>query len=96
EALQGLVAEELAARGVDVLEWRDVPTDASDLGATAREAEPDVRQVAVAPADGQDADAFDTDLFVARKRIEHRVDGVAEGRDGGARFEVTGVERAEE
>ncbi|MFC6951723.1 glutamate synthase large subunit [Halorubellus litoreus] len=77
EALQDLVTAELDARGVDVLEWRDVPTDASDLGATARDAEPDVWQVAVAPADGQDRDAFDTDLFVARKRIEHRVDGVA-------------------
>ena len=77
EALQALVTEELDGRGVDVLEWRDVPTDASDLGATAREAEPDVWQVAVAPADGQSVEAFDTDCYVARKRIEHRVDGTA-------------------
>ncbi|WP_193570744.1 glutamate synthase large subunit [Halorubellus sp. JP-L1] len=93
EALQGLVAEELAARGVDVLEWRDVPTDASDLGATAREAEPDVWQVAVAPSDGQSADEFDTDLFVARKRIEHRVDGTAEAGDAPA-FEHPDVDDA--
>jgi glutamate synthase (NADPH/NADH) large chain len=77
DALQNLVAAELDARGVDVLEWRSVPTDASDLGETARGAEPAVWQVAVAPADGQTADAFDTDLYVARKRIEHRVDGTA-------------------
>jgi glutamate synthase (ferredoxin) len=51
------------------------------LGETAREAEPEVWQVAVAPADGQSADAFDTDLYVARKRIEHRVDGTAEADD---------------
>jgi glutamate synthase (NADPH/NADH) large chain len=93
EALQTLVTEELAARDVDVLEWRDVPTDARDLGQTARDAEPDVWQVAVAPTDGQSADAFDTDLYVARKRIEHRVAGTAIADDAPA-FEHPDVDDA--
>jgi len=84
EALQDLIEDELDARDVDVLAWRPVPTDASDLGETAREAEPDVWQVVVAPAGGQSTEAFDTDLYVARKRIEHRVDGTAEADDAPA------------
>jgi len=78
EVLQELVAAELESRGVDVLAWRSVPTDASDLGATAREAEPDVWQVVAAPADSQSPEDFDTDLYVARKRIEHAVDDVGD------------------
>ena len=81
--------EELVARIVDeegqtVLGWRDVPTDSSPLGATARQGEPVIRQVFIgrgaAPSDGADAQPrFERKLYVIRRRIEHAVEGLGLG-----------------
>ena len=81
--------EELVARIVDeegqtLLGWRDVPTDSSPLGATARQGEPVIRQVFIgrgpAPADGADAQPrFERKLYVIRRRIEHAVEGLGLG-----------------
>ena len=78
--------EELVARVVDeegqaLLGWRDVPTDSSPLGATARQGEPVIRQVFIGrgPAleDGPDAQPrFERKLYVIRRRIEHAADGL--------------------
>ncbi len=78
--------EELVARIVDeegqaLLGWRDVPTDSSPLGATARQGEPVIRQVFIGrgPAleDGPDAQPrFERKLYVIRRRIEHAADGL--------------------
>ena len=59
-----IVAEE----GQRVLGWRDVPTDHSSLGATARASEPFVQQVFIACAEGLDQLAFERKLYVIRKR----------------------------
>ena len=81
--------EELVARIVDeegqtLLGWRDVPTDSSPLGATARQGEPVIRQVFIgrgpAPGDGADAQPrFERKLYVIRRRIEHAVEGLGLG-----------------
>ena len=81
--------EELVARVVDeegqtLLGWRDVPTDSSPLGATARRGEPVIRQVFIGrghdPGDGPDAQPrFERKLYVIRRRIEHAVDGLGLG-----------------
>ena len=81
--------EELVARIVDeegqtVLGWRDVPTDSSPLGATARQGEPVIRQVFIgrgaAPSDDADAQPrFERKLYVIRRRIEHAVEGLGLG-----------------
>ena len=78
--------EELVARIVDeegqtLLGWRDVPTDSSPLGATARQGEPVIRQVFIgrgpAPGDGADAQPrFERKLYVIRRRIENAVEGL--------------------
>ena len=78
--------EELVARVVDeegqtLLGWRDVPTDSSPLGATARQGEPVIRQVFIGrgpgATGGPDAQArFERKLYVVRRRIEHAVDGL--------------------
>ena len=78
--------EELVARVVDeegqtLLGWRDVPTDSSPLGATARQGEPVIRQVFIGrgpgATDGPDAQPrFERKLYVIRRRIEHAADGL--------------------
>ncbi|HYB41747.1 MAG TPA: glutamate synthase large subunit, partial [Candidatus Methylomirabilis sp.] len=66
--LQRIAAEE----GQRVLGWRDVPTDDSALGPTARSVEPVIRQVFVRRgANAPDRAAFERKLYVIRKRAEH-------------------------
>ncbi len=53
---------------LDVLGWRDVPTDNATLGATAVSGEPAIRQVIVGrPVGCRTQDDFERRLFVARK-----------------------------
>ncbi len=64
EAFEKLVA----AEGLKVLGWRDVPTDNSSLGATAQSSEPFMQQVFIQRSpDLVDDLAFDRKLFVLRK-----------------------------
>ncbi|WP_430506528.1 glutamate synthase large subunit [Haloparvum sp. PAK95] len=102
-ALFDVVAETLADYGLEVLDWRHVPTDNTALGQTALDSEPDHWQVLVAPVDPEtteerftasvtDTDphrGFDRALYVARKAIEDAVDDV----DGAGRFYVVSLDR---
>ncbi|SHH54025.1 glutamate synthase large subunit [Halobaculum gomorrense] len=92
EELEALFAETLAEYDLDVLAWRDVPTDAAgaDLGQTALDSEPDVRQAFVAPAEGAalDEEPFDRRLYVARRALESAAEDVA-----GERFYVCSLDR---
>ncbi|WP_196808419.1 glutamate synthase large subunit [Natrinema sp. J7-1] len=74
EALVSLVEETFATYDLDVLEWRDVPTNNDELGQTAVDSEPDVRHVAVAPADDLSEDDFARRLYVARRALENAVE----------------------
>ncbi|MGW0174203.1 glutamate synthase large subunit [Rhodococcus sp. NPDC003322] len=93
---QGAAAADEAATGVEriaveegltVLGWREVPTDASSLGAMARDAMPTFRQLFLA---GPDASITGMDLerkaYVVRKRVEHELG------DGGSGEGATGRE----
>jgi len=62
--------EKIAAeQGQTVLGWRDLPTDNSSLGATARASEPFMRQVFVGRgANCADEQAFERQLYIIRKR----------------------------
>ncbi len=66
--------DEIAAEeGVRVLGWREVPTDASTLGATAVSAMPSFHQWFIA-RDGLSGIELDRWAFVIRKRVEHEID----------------------
>jgi glutamate synthase (NADPH/NADH) large chain len=91
ERIQEVVEAELAAQGVDVLEWRSVPTDNADLGQTALDSEPDVWQVFVAPADGMDVEEFDRTLYVGRRAVEHAVESLED--PAAERFYVVSLDR---
>ncbi len=65
-----IVAEE----GQRVLGWRDIPTKNASLGATAKAAEPFMRQVFIARnAKLADDLAFERKLYVIRKRAENAI-----------------------
>ncbi len=69
-----IFAEIIAAEGQTLLGWRDIPTDNSTLGNTAKAAEPVMRQVFIARNSGlRDAMAFERKLYVIRKRAEQSI-----------------------
>ncbi len=73
--IEAIVAEE----GQTFLGWRTVPTDNTELGASALSVEPVVRQFFVGRSDEmaqkQESDAlvFERKLYVIRKRAEHEI-----------------------
>jgi glutamate synthase (NADPH) large chain len=60
--------------GQTLLGWRDVPTDNSPIGNSAKAFEPVFRQVFIAASpDIQDLTAFERKLFLIRKRAENAI-----------------------
>ncbi|HYD52962.1 MAG TPA: glutamate synthase large subunit, partial [Gemmatimonadaceae bacterium] len=72
-----LVEHVVADEGCAVLGWRDVATDESRIGEQARASAPVVRQVFIARRglgrDLDDANAFERQLYLVRRRIERAV-----------------------
>ena len=66
------IAEE---EGQTLLGWRDVPSDNSLLGDSAKATQPIFQQVFIG-ARGVDGAAFERKLYVIRKRVERAVDGL--------------------
>jgi glutamate synthase (ferredoxin) len=69
--------------GQSVLGWRDVPTDNSSLGPSAKAAQPVIRQIYVGREGGRlpaDSLAFERKLYVIRKRVEHAICASAIGQ----------------
>ncbi len=75
QKLAAIIAEE----GQIVLGWRTVPTNNADLGQSAIDAEPSMRQVFIGRSaqvfakQESDALAFERKLYVIRKRAEHEI-----------------------
>jgi glutamate synthase (NADPH/NADH) large chain len=57
---------------LDLLGWREVPVDPSDLGRVARDAMPEIHQIFVGGYEGMD---LERRAFILRKRIEREVEG---------------------
>ena len=71
------LARELGSAGLRVAGVRDVPVDPSVCGELARVSLPRIAQVFV-ESDGDDADAFERALFLARKRAEQALGNVGD------------------
>lgn len=70
QCFEAIIREE----GQEVLGWRDVPTDDSALGNTARSCEPAIRQIFIARnAKVQENMAFERKLYVIRRRITNAI-----------------------
>ncbi|MCB0940386.1 MAG: glutamate synthase large subunit [Mycobacterium sp.] len=79
------VAKIVEAEGLDVLGWREVPTDDSSLGALSRDAMPTFRQLFIGGASGMD---LERRAYVIRKRAEHELGSKGPGQDGPGRETV--------
>ncbi|MEX1294540.1 MAG: glutamate synthase large subunit [Candidatus Limnocylindrales bacterium] len=66
-AVELVLRRVLDEMGLDLLGWRDVPTDNETLGATAISAEPVVRQMFIRRPTTLSQDAFERKLMVVRK-----------------------------
>jgi len=73
---QAIFEEITREEGQALLGWRDVPTDDSPIGPSAKAAEPVFKQIFIGrnPAIADDR-AFERKLYVIRKRVEHAVFG---------------------
>jgi len=85
----------VAAEGLTLLGWRDVPTDDSSLGALARDAMPTFRQPFIGwgeRSDGEGLGASGIELerraYLVRKRAEHELGTKGPGQDGPGRETV--------
>ena len=65
---------ELIKQGLEILGWREVPVDTSNLGSIAAKTEPKIRQVFVGKNKLNLTDLqFNAKLFAARKIAEHNI-----------------------
>ncbi len=62
-----------ASEGLEVLGWREVPTDVVGVGVAAQSVMPSFWQLFVASSDGARALELDRRVFPLRKRIEHEL-----------------------
>ncbi|MGV9745140.1 glutamate synthase large subunit [Rhodococcus zopfii] len=78
-AVDAIVEEE----GLEVLGWREVPVDDSDLGSMAKDAMPTFRQIFIASgARTLTGLELERRAYVVRKRTEHELGNEGSGKDG--------------
>ena len=79
-----MVERVVEAEGLQLLGWRDVPTDNSCLGSCVIETEPHHRQVFIGRGPGiKDEATFERRLYILRKVISNTINGDTGGRDIG-------------
>lgn len=67
----------LAAAGLQLVTWRDVPQDDSILGKYARDTQPFITQAIIAHPKGMDTTNVERRLFIVRKRFDRDARGLA-------------------
>src|SRR5438132_6973909 len=74
EAIYRLSDETIRNERQQLLGWRDVPTDNSTVGGSAKASQPVIRQVFIGRGDDvPDEDAFERKLYVIRRLLEKKV-----------------------
>ena len=82
DRVRGLFAAIVRDEGQELLGWRAVPTDLSQVGASAVAAAPVIEQIFIASApptgaaDASDPMRLERKLYVIRKRVEHDADAL--------------------
>ena len=72
--MREIVEEAVAAQGLSILGWRDVPVDNSGLGERVKAVEPVMQQIFIGrPAELASEDDFERRLYVVRKVVSNRV-----------------------
>jgi len=75
------IFEQVTAReGLEMLGWRKVPVDNTQIGETSRQVEPDIRQIFIGAGGIEDQEIFERKLYVVRKQAGQaiRASGLAE------------------
>ena len=81
---QSVVERATEAEGLQLLGWRDVPTDNTCLGQSVIETEPRHMQVFIGRGrDVKDESSFERKLYILRKVISNTINGDTGGRDIG-------------
>ncbi|UVF22080.1 glutamate synthase large subunit [Microvirga terrae] len=84
QLVEEIVTKAITDEGLQVLGWRDVPVDSSDLGESVKATEPQHRQIFIGKGKGMDdAETFERRLFIARKVISNAVYDMKDGRTAG-------------
>jgi len=73
-AIKELIKRIVKEEGQRLLGWREVPSDNSLLGDSAKATQPNFEQVFIGAKKGVDGMAFERKLYVIRKRVERAVD----------------------
>src|SRR5437868_8039718 len=76
ETIRNLIAQVVDEERCALLGWRDVPTDNSLVGDSAKATQPVFQQIFIG-APFTDRQRFERKLYVIRKRIENAVDSVS-------------------
>eukprot|EP00516_Mucochytrium_quahogii_P006102 CAMPEP_0203754516 /NCGR_PEP_ID=MMETSP0098-20131031/8107_1 /ASSEMBLY_ACC=CAM_ASM_000208 /TAXON_ID=96639 /ORGANISM=" , Strain NY0313808BC1" /LENGTH=1547 /DNA_ID=CAMNT_0050645575 /DNA_START=283 /DNA_END=4922 /DNA_ORIENTATION=- len=76
EESKRIFTKHLQQHGIEVLGWRNVPTNNSMLGLGARLSEPNIEQLFVSNKAGLENDVFERELMRARKNAELEAHGV--------------------
>src|ERR1700736_197255 len=79
--IHAVYAEEIAREGMELIGWRDVPTDNSTLGASVKPTEPVHQQIFIGKGSRKiDNDEFERRLYILRKAISGRLYTMRERR----------------
>ncbi len=70
ETCRTIVEREILRFGHTIYGWRHVPVNVSVIGDKAEATRPEIEQIMIANAKGLDADAFERELYIIRRRIE--------------------------
>ncbi len=82
--IRNVYAEEIANEGLELLGWRDIPTDNSTLGETVKPTEPAHQQVFIGKGSRVlSEDDFERRLYILRKAISGRLYTMRERRNAG-------------
>jgi glutamate synthase (NADPH) large chain len=84
QLVEEIVTKAITDEGLQVLGWREVPVDSSDLGESVKATEPQHRQIFIGKGKGMDdAETFERRLFIARKVISNAVYDMKDVRTAG-------------
>ena len=73
ERCRAIVETEILNFGYYIYGWRQVPIDASVIGEKANATRPEIEQIMIDNCKGVDRQAFETELYIIRRRIERQV-----------------------
>ncbi|MFT4946647.1 MAG: glutamate synthase (ferredoxin) [Natronomonas sp.] len=90
-SLKSRVEALLGEEGLEVLAWREVPTNNKGLGQTALDSEPDIQQVFVTSKDDVSEEEFGRQLYIGRSVVENTIE--EEQPEGSERFYIVSLDR---